>query len=359
MRDPDLTAAQLTAWLTRAVGLREVSVSAIEIPTSTGFSNETILFDATWSGGSDGSDGSGAPILHRLVARIAPQDYTVFLEANFESQFRVMQALSEHSDVPVPRMLWFEDDPSWFGSPFWIMARVDGQVPSDSPPYALEGWLFDTSPAQQSELWWNGIEAMAAVHRVNWRALGLEFLDDPGRGKRGVEQQLRYYEEALAWAEAAEDGRAHPGARAALIWLWEHRPESPPDEVTIVWGDARLGNQMFRDGHVVAVLDWEMVTLGDPRIDLGWWLFCDDVLSTGTGGSRLPGFPSADATVARWESLTGRAAGDLHWFLVFAGLRFTVVMLRLSTLLTAMGFSPEPFGYDNPVSNALDRLVPE
>jgi aminoglycoside phosphotransferase (APT) family kinase protein len=351
VRDPETTARQLTEWLTRVAGLRDVIVGEIEIPAATGFSNETILFDAEWR------DGDAERASHRLVVRIAPQSYTVFLEANFEAQFRVMHALGEHTDVPIPKMLWFEDDPAWFGSPFWIMERVDGQVPSDAPPYALEGWLHDASPEQQAELWWNGIAAMAAVHRVDWRALGLDFVDDPDRGKRGVEQQLRYYEEALAWAEAAEDGRPHPGARAALEWLAEHMPDSPPDAATIVWGDARLGNQMSRDGQIVAVLDWEMVALGDPRIDLGWWIFCDDVLSTGTGGSRLPGFPSAAATVERWEALTGRQAGDLQWFLVFAALRFTVVMLRLSTLLTAMGYSPEPFGYDNPISNALDELL--
>ena len=71
-----------------------------------------------------------------------------------------------------------------------------------------------------------------------------------------------------------------------------------------MWGDARLGNQMSRDGEIVAVLDWEMVALGDPRIDLGWWIFCDDVLSTGTGGSRLPGFPSASGD--------GGALGGAH-----------------------------------------------
>jgi aminoglycoside phosphotransferase (APT) family kinase protein len=353
VRDPETTARQLTRWLTEVAGLADVAVGAIEIPAATGFSNETILFDARWR------DGDSEPTARRLVVRIAPRDYTVFLEANFEEQFRVMQALGEHSDVPVPTMLWFEDDPAWFDSPFWIMERVDGEVPSDAPPYATEGWLHDANLEQQAKLWWNGIEAMAAVHRVDWRALGLDFVDDPDRGARGVEQQLRYYEEALAWAEAAEDGKPHTGARAALAWLNAHQPDSPPDAATIVWGDARLGNQMSRDGEIVAVLDWEMVALGDPRLDLGWWIFCDDVLSTGTGGSRLPGFPSPAATVARWEELTGREAGDLHWFVVFAALRFTVVMLRLGTLLFAMGYSPAPFGYDNPISNALDELLVE
>src|SRR5262245_10724600 len=274
-RDADETAIQLRTWLTDVAGLPNVAVDHIEIPSATGFSNETILFDATWD------DESGAPTVHRLVTRIAPQVHTVFLEANFETQFRVMQALSEHTDVPVPRMLWFEPDPSWFGSPFWIMARVDGVAPGDAPHYSIEGWLRDAGPDEQATVWWNGIGAMAAVHNLDWRALGLERLDDHARGEPALEQQLTYYAESLEGAEQAEQGRPHEGARAALEWLRANRPDSDPEHVTITWGDSRLANQMFRDGDVVAVLDWEMVALGDPRIDLGWWLFCDEVLTRG------------------------------------------------------------------------------
>ncbi|HEU5307313.1 MAG TPA: phosphotransferase family protein [Acidimicrobiia bacterium] len=349
-RDEEQTVAQLQRWLGEVAGLDGVTVDRLEIPASTGFSNETILFDATWT------DDGGTPGVHHLVARIAPQAYTVFLEANFETQFRVMEALAEHTDVPVPRMLWFEPDPSWFGSPFWIMARVEGIAPADAPHYSIEGWLRDASPEQQATVWWNGIAALAAVHGLDWRALGLDRLDDPARGEPALEQQLTYYAESLAWAE---QGTPHPGARAALEWLQANPPASDSEAVTITWGDARLANQMFRDGEVVAVLDWEMVALGDPRIDLGWWLFCDEVLTRSAGQERLPGFPSQEETVARWEELTGRDGSELHWFLVFAGLRFTVVMLRLGSLLHEMGVVPEPFGYDNDICRALDELVRE
>jgi aminoglycoside phosphotransferase (APT) family kinase protein len=350
-RDQDQTAAQLQRWLGEVAGLRDVVVDHLEIPGSTGFSNETILFDARWR------DGSGDDAVHHLVTRIAPQAHTVFLEANFETQFHVMQAISEQTDVPVPEMLWFEGDPSWFGSPFWIMGRVDGIAPSDAPHYSVDGWLRDADPEVQSTVWWNGIAALAAVHNLDWRALGLDLLDDPARGEPALEQQLTYYAESLDWAEQAEGGRPHEGARAALEWLRANRPESDPARVTITWGDARLANQMFADGEVVAVLDWEMVALGDPRIDLGWWLFCDDVLTRSAGQERLAGFPTQAETVARWEELTGRSGADLHWFLVFAALRFTVVMLRLGTLLHDMGVVPEPFGYDNDISRALDALL--
>ena len=87
------------------------------------------------------------------------------------------------------------------------------------------------------------------------------------------------------------------------------------------------------------------------------WLFCDAVLTSSAGQERLPGFPSQAETVARWEELTGRRGAELHWFLVFAGLRFTVVMLRLGTLLHDMGVVPESFGYDNDICRALDELL--
>jgi aminoglycoside phosphotransferase (APT) family kinase protein len=349
-RDQDQTVAQLQRWLSEVAGLRRVTVDHLEIPGATGFSNETILFDATW-------DDDGAPTVHHLVARIAPQAHTVFLEANFETQFRVMQAISEQTDVPVPTMLWFEDDPSWFGSPFWIMKRIEGIAPSDAPHYSVSGWLRDSTPEEQAAVWDHGVVAMAAVHNLDWRALGLERLDDRARGEPALEQQLTYAAESLAWAEDAEGGRPHEGARTALAWLRANPPDTDPTRVTITWGDSRLANQMFRDGEVVAVLDWEMVALGDPRIDLGWWLFCDEVLTRSAGQDRLPGFPSREATVARWEELTGRTGADLHWFLVFAGLRFTIVMLRLGTLLHEIGLLPEPFGYDNDICRALDALM--
>ena len=214
----------------------------------------------------------------------------MFLEANFETQFRVMQALAEHTDVPVPDMLWFDGDPSWFGSPFWIMRRVDGIAPSDAPHYSVEGWLRDASPEEQATVWWNGVAQLAAVHNLDWRALGLDLLDDPARGEPALEQQLTYYAESLDWAESRAS--PHPGrACRARRGCEANRPASDPAQVTITWGDSRLANQMFRDGEVVAVLDWEMVALGDPRIDLGWWLFCDDVLTRqrGTGATaRIP-----------------------------------------------------------------------
>lgn len=87
------------------------------------------------------------------------------------------------------------------------------------------------------------------------------------------------------------------------------------------------------------------------------WLFADDTLTHGSGCTRLPGFPSAEATAAQWRARTGRATDALEWYLVFAGVRFTVIMLRIGTLLADIGLVPPSFAYDNLVSQGLGHLL--
>ena len=92
--------------------------------------------------------------------------------------------------------------------------------------------------------------------------------------------ELDRYERFLRWAE---DDRPHALAREALTWLRTNAPAAPAPGPALVWGDARLSNVVYRDFEVVAVLDWEMATVGDPLLDLGWWIFADDTLTTGLG----------------------------------------------------------------------------
>ena len=342
-RDLDLTRGVLAPWLAARLGTDEVVVSDISTPSLTGFSSETLLFDATWEGKTEG-----------FVARVAPTGYQIFFEPEFETQFHVMRALAV-TDVPVPTTHWFEDDPSLLGAPFFVMSKVEGRVPSDNPPYTLEGWLFDADPAEQEAVWWAGVEAMAAVHRLDWRALGLDFLDRPERGKAGLDQQLAYYRAYLEWAA---QGRAQPTVEAGLAWLEAHRPDDD-DRVGLCWGDARIGNLMFAEGTCAAVLDWEMVTLGDPAQDLAWYLFLDRHHSEGIGAQRLPGFPSREATVARYEELTGRTAEHLDYYEVFAAFRFSVIMIRVAQMIAEYGFleADSDFETNNTVTQLLAVML--
>jgi aminoglycoside phosphotransferase (APT) family kinase protein len=341
-RDPEATKKVLAEWFEARTG-ETVRITNIDIPLASGWSNETLLVDTTD---------------RRLVVRVEPTKVTVFLEANFESQYRIMKALAEGTDVPVPAMHWFEPDRSWLGGAFWVMDRVEGVVPADSPPYTTEGFLLDEPPERQRRLWDNGIEAMARVHTVDWRRLGLGFLDDPARGASGLTQQLNYYAEYLEWAE---EDRRHDLARAALDWLRANQPpDLPADRLALCWGDSRIGNQMFDgDRGVVAVLDWEMAALGDPQQDLAWFVLVDDVLSEGQGNPRIPGFPRREETIRQWEQHTGRRADAFDYYEVFAGFRFTVVMTRLGHLFFDLGVAPDDFAYDNFVSQHLARLLSE
>jgi aminoglycoside phosphotransferase (APT) family kinase protein len=253
-------------------------------------------------------------------------------------------------------VLDFEADPSWLGAPFFVMEKIEGRIPTDDPAYHAGGWMTEIDPQERASIWWSGLEAMARIHSLDWRALGLGFLDKPERGEAGLVQQLGYYEEFFEWAK---HGEANPVAEAGLAWIKEHLPSSEP--LGLCWGDARIGNMIFRDGRCVGVLDWEMVTLGNPVQDLGWWLFLDRHHSEGRGVPRLEGFPSIDETVARWEALTGltATAEQLGFYEIFAAFRFAVIMQRLIHMAIEYEFMPvdSDYGTNNTVTQLLAKSL--
>jgi aminoglycoside phosphotransferase (APT) family kinase protein len=346
-RDPEVTRAALTQWLGEQMpGAAGVEISELAVPPATGFSNETILFDAQWRE-SDGSAGSG-----RFVLRIGPTGYSIYLEPQFEEQYRILAALGPNTDVPVAPVPWFERDTAVLGAPFYVMTRVDGDVPGDTPPYTTAGFLFDATPHQQATAYDSALSAMARVHAVDWKSLGLDFLDRPSRGALGLDQELSYYERFFTWAM---NGRPHATLETAFDWLRRNRPAPGSEPVTLCWGDARIGNVMFNDFQCVAVFDWEMANLGNPMQDLGWWKFLDRHHSEGSGVPRLPGFPSYAQTERRYEELTGTKVENLDYYEVFAGARFGVIMVRIADLVIEYGMMPPDT--DLAWNNAVTRLL--
>jgi aminoglycoside phosphotransferase (APT) family kinase protein len=335
-RDPDETAATIAEWLGGVIpDAPDLIVTKVHVPPSSGFSGETLLVDAEWGGDA-----------HPLVIRVAPTTYTVFLDPDFEAQYRTMRILSERTDVPMPEMLAFEPDPKWLGSPFSLMKRVEGDAAPDAPAYTEEGWIVDAAPAQQAQLYDSGLRAMTQVHNTDWKALGLEFLD---------RDEFDYLERYYAWADA-EANEENPVMESAMAWIRANRP-APTSEPALCWGDARPGNLLFKDFEVSAVLDWEMVEIGDPLMDLAWWLFLERFHTVGYGQPVPPGFPGEEAAIARWEELTGRTADRevLRFYVIWAGARFGVVMMRLATLFKLFGLAPPDadMGRNNPVLDCL------
>ena len=120
----------------------DLSVTKIDIPVSTGFSNETVFLDVEW-------DESGDTRAEKLVARIEPATGALFpaqtsaCQVSVEVQHRAMETVARHCDAPVPELLGYEADPSVSGQPFFVMGFTEGRVPSDQPRYSVEGFLVD------------------------------------------------------------------------------------------------------------------------------------------------------------------------------------------------------------------------
>jgi aminoglycoside phosphotransferase (APT) family kinase protein len=344
-RDEEDTRRHLEAWLRPRLG-HDVVVSDLTVPDGSGFSNETLLFRAAWT--ADGEAHTAD-----LAVRLRPIGYAVFAEYDLSLQYRCLESVAERSSVPVPRVRWFESEEAALGAPFFVMDRVEGQVPPDSPPYTAGGWLFDASPADQARLHRSALEVMASLHRLDW-ADGFGFLQRHDLGPPGMASQLAAGRAYLLWAA---EGGSLPLHEAAMAWLEANRPEEPP--IGVNWGDARIGNMMFRDFEPVAVFDWEMATLGPAEVDLAWWLVLERYSAEGNGHPPLPGFPPREETIAGYEELLGRPVRDLEYYEVWAALRFAIVLVRVIRMMTAHGVIPPGSGFDvdNFATAELRRLI--
>lgn len=348
-RSIEKTRDDLARWLAgRIPHARDIEIRSLGGPEETGFSSDTLLFDFAWHE-------NGMRHVEPVVVRLEPAGFPVFPSYEIAWQYKLMDGL-RGVGVPAPRMLWLEEDPSSLGARFYVMERVEGRIPPDRPPYHMDGWMLQATPAERASLWRSGIEAMARVHRADWRALGFGFLDRPDFGKTGIDQQLGYYERYLSWALGSD---RHPTCERALKWLRANQPSGEP--LRLCWGDARIGNMIFRDGTCVAVLDWEMATLGNPAEDLAWYMYLDRHHCEGIGVPRLEGFPSRDETVAQWEELTGlNARSTLDYYEIFAGLRFAAIMVRVVRQMKHYEVLPadSTFDIDNPASQLLAKILP-
>ena len=146
-RDADATRDQLTKWLAQTLpDVDDVELTRLDFGGANGYSNETIIFDATWRAASGEDRGE-------FVARVKPTGYSIFPDYDLLMQARVMDILSRNTSSPVPRVIGGADeDDSPLGQPFFVMERVSGLIPADHPPYPLKGWLVDAAPAQQAKV---------------------------------------------------------------------------------------------------------------------------------------------------------------------------------------------------------------
>ena len=349
-RDTEELQARLEAWLaTRLPEGAEPTVPTLSVPETNGMSSVTLLFDAAWRNGV-------GPQRRALVARLAPEPSAVpvFPHYDLDRQFRVMREVAARTPVPVPTVLWSEPDPAPVGAPFFVMERVEGDVPPDLLPYNFgDSWLFDAAPADQRRLQEASVGVLADLHAVPEPEVVFGFLAEGGSAatdalRRHVDEQWAYYRWAMG------DLRL-PLLERAFAWLEDHWPHDPGPTV-LSWGDSRIGNVMYRDFTPVAVLDWEMAALGPRELDLTWMVFLHrffEDLATRYGLPGMPSFLRRDDVAASYEARTGHTPRHLDWHFVYAALRHGVIMARVQLRSIHFGEGAMP---DDPDDLVMHRL---
>jgi aminoglycoside phosphotransferase (APT) family kinase protein len=323
-RDPEQMRYRLERWLgTRLPAGSSPTVPEIGATTANGMSSDTVLFRAEWNE-------DGAPCNEALVARVAPdeQDVPVFPTYDLARQFDVIRQVGELTQVPVPRTWWLEPDATAIGSPFFVMERVDGEVPPDVMPYNFgDSWVYDASTADQRRLQESTVGVLAQLHAIDNAQTRFDFLafDDPGDTPL-----RRHVAHAHAWYEFAHEGNRSSLIEQGFAWLDEHWPDDEGDTV-VSWGDSRIGNVMYRDFEPVAVLDWEMAGLGPRELDLAWLVNAHCVFEHLAAGFELGGMPHflrLDDVASHYEALTGYTPRDLDFYMTYAAVEWAIVFLR-------------------------------
>ncbi len=294
-----------------------------------GMSSETLVFDATWT--EDGEQKTG-----EYVARVAPSpdEFPVFMNYALQDQYDAMRIVGERTDVPVPNVGLFEPTGEVLGTPFFLMDRIDGLVPPDVPPYNWgDNWLADASVEDQRRLQDNTVKAIAGLHAIQDASDAFAFLDRSAHlGETPLARNLAW---VRAWYEwAIPDLGPSPITQRALDWLEANLPAtaSPAGADTVLcWGDARIGNVMFKDFAPVGVLDWEMAAIGPREMDVSWIVFAHMVFESITAVFELPGMPHfmrEEDVKATYAELTGVELGDLTWFHLYNAVEWCVVFMR-------------------------------
>jgi len=234
-------------------------------------------------------------------------------------EWRIILALNG-TEVPHTEAIAVCTDPGVLGRPFYLMGFVDGWSPMNTP-----GWPapFDTDVEARRGLAFQLVDGLARLAQVDWQARGLAGLGRPeGFHERQVERWLRFL--------GRIKGRELPGLDKASNWLAAHRPlDYVPG---IMHGDYQFANVMFRHGapaRLAAIVDWEMGTVGDPKLDLGWVLqgWPDDTANKDDiGYVDITGMPGRAELVSYYADASGRQVDDMDYYLVLARWKLAIVL---------------------------------
>jgi aminoglycoside phosphotransferase (APT) family kinase protein len=289
----------------------------------------------------EGLAGKGEPIEHRYISggsqneiyeirrgelhgaiRIPPPSAPAPRDEGIVREWRIIEALNG-TDVPHTDAIAVCTDSSVLGRTFYVMGFVDGW----SPMGLTNGWPapFDTDLDARRGLAFQLVEGIALLSKVDWQAKGLQDLGRPdGFHERQVDRWTAFVERIK--------GRELPGFDEAAAWLRAHRPiDFVPG---LMHGDYQFANVMYRDGapaRLAAIVDWEMGTVGDPKLDLGWVVqsWPEDTTSVDATKSSyvdMYGMPSRAEVLEHYAKVSGRQVDDMDYYVILAKWKLAVVL---------------------------------
>jgi aminoglycoside phosphotransferase (APT) family kinase protein len=304
--EPVLSADGLDAlarWMD-AAGLAGAGSPVAVERISGGASNEILRIDR----------GGTSVVLRRPPAALSAQRSAIMLR-----EARVLQALAG-TDVPHPRLLGTCTDPEVLGGSFYVMDLVAGWSPMSAGPRGPAP--FSTNPALRAGLGRELVRGISLLALVDWSAAGLDGFGRPENfHERQVDRWLGFLHEVAS--------RDIPGIDEAAAWLRTHRPRAW--RPGLMHGDYSFANVMFRHaapGRLAAIVDWEMSTIGDPLLDLGWLLMrWSDPGEDRRGVSfDLDGMDSRAEVIEQYARDTGRDLAEIDYYVVLAAFKNAIVL---------------------------------
>ncbi|TCN50030.1 aminoglycoside phosphotransferase (APT) family kinase protein [Rhodococcus sp. SMB37] len=256
------------------------------------------------------------------VIRIPPAAAPADRDSGIMREWRIIQGL-DGTDVPHTAAIAACEDTSVLGRAFYLMGFVDGWSPMDH----RDGWPapFDNDPKARAGLAYQLAEGIGLLSKVDWKAQGLEGLGRPdGFHDRQVDRWTRFFERIKA--------REIEGMDIATKWLQNHRPlDYIPG---LMHGDYQFANVMYEHGgpaKLAALVDWEMGTVGDPKLDLGWMLmnWPEDMDAPGESAVSyvdLSGMPNRSQMLAHYSEVSGRQVDDIDYYLILAKWKLAIVL---------------------------------
>jgi len=220
-----------------------------------GWSHEIYVFFASWNE-------DGRAMRRGFCLRKDPGSGLLRELSSLREQFRVIKAL-EATSAPTPKAYWYEEDPSMLGGPFFVMEKVEGEVPN---PWSRAGKQFYADAAKRGKLPRSFVEALASLHNLDWRGAGLDFIGVPGDGKDFALREIAKWESLIDQSIR----KPEPVLIELLMWLKANAPETR--RLAFVHGAYRTGNLIIKDDAIAAIIDWELQVIGDPMYDVAYVL---------------------------------------------------------------------------------------